>query len=120
MATSEPKIISPHSGGWLDHIRTAIFALQLASELTRDEDEIAMCQQEIRRLQEGLAAHAHRRDGALFTEATVALPGTKVIPNYEPPDKGWQITFGPFRQPPEPKPAEEHDDGDDHAVENDS
>ena len=40
MATTEPKVIRPRSEGWLDHIRTAIFALQLASELTRDEAKI--------------------------------------------------------------------------------
>jgi hypothetical protein len=63
--TSRPKVIEPHSSGWLDHIRTAIFALQLASELTSDEAEIEHIREVIGRLQEGLAAHARRRDGAI-------------------------------------------------------
>jgi hypothetical protein len=67
--TSRPKLIEPHSSGWLDHIRTAIFALQLASELTSDEEEIAHCREVVKQLQEGLAAHARRRDGALLVEA---------------------------------------------------
>jgi hypothetical protein len=65
-APTRPKVIRPHSGGWLDHIRTAILALQLASELTDDEAEIAEIRQVITRLQKGLAAHARRRDAALF------------------------------------------------------
>jgi hypothetical protein len=50
--TPRPRVIDPHSSGWLDHIRTAIFALQLASELTRDEAEIAHIHEVIKQLQE--------------------------------------------------------------------
>jgi hypothetical protein len=48
------------------------------------------------------------------------VPGTREIPNYEPDDKGWGIVIGPFMQKPVPEHAEEHGDGDEHAVENDS
>jgi hypothetical protein len=65
--TSRPKLIEPHPSGWLDHVRTAIFALQLASELTSDENEIAHCREVIGQLQNGLAAHARRRDAAITT-----------------------------------------------------
>jgi hypothetical protein len=75
MATSEPKIITPHSGGWLDHIRTSIFALQLASELTDDPDEIRECREVIERLQKGLAAYARRRNASPFAESVEAQPG---------------------------------------------
>src|SRR5262249_52631110 len=71
MAT-EPKTgptkITVQDRGWLDHIRTSIFALQLASELTRDEDTIAEVREVIRQLQTLLAVHAVRRDRATFTE----------------------------------------------------
>jgi hypothetical protein len=56
-----------HPTGWLDHIRTAIFALQLASELTRDEEKIAAVREEITRLQTLLAEHARRRDAEIST-----------------------------------------------------
>jgi hypothetical protein len=49
--TTEPKRITPHDRGWIDHIRTAILALQLASELTRDEAKIKDCREVIERLQ---------------------------------------------------------------------
>jgi hypothetical protein len=64
--TTRPKVIEPHEGGWLDHIRTSIFALQLASELTRDEDKIREARAVIEELQQLLAKHARRRDAALF------------------------------------------------------
>jgi hypothetical protein len=67
MATTEPKVIEPHEGGCLDHIRTAIFALQLASELTRDEAKIKECREVIEQLQTLLAQHARRRDAAIGT-----------------------------------------------------
>jgi hypothetical protein len=66
--TSRPKLIEPHDGGWLDHVRTSIFALQLASELTRDEHKIAEVREVIRQLQTLLAVHAIRRERAIFTE----------------------------------------------------
>jgi hypothetical protein len=66
--TTGPKLIRPNESGWLDHIRTAIFALQLASELTRDEAEIAQIREVIGQLQQGLAAHARRRGGGIFME----------------------------------------------------
>jgi hypothetical protein len=65
-STSRPKVNRTVCGGWLDHIRTAIFALQLASELTNDEAEIEHIQRVISQLQKRLAEHARRRDAALF------------------------------------------------------
>ena len=72
MATTEPKVIRPRSEGWLDHIRTAIFALQLASELTRDEAKIkAETREVIEELQTLLAEYVRRRDAAIGTESVV-------------------------------------------------
>jgi hypothetical protein len=35
----------------------------------------------------------------------------KLIPNYEPPDRGWSVSLGRFRPKPEPKPeADERDE----------
>jgi hypothetical protein len=65
---TDPKVIRPHPDGWLDHVRTAIFALQLASELTSDEAEIEHLHEVIKKLQKGLAAHARRRDVSPFAE----------------------------------------------------
>jgi uncharacterized small protein (DUF1192 family) len=67
MATTEPKVVEPHEGGCLDHVQTAIFALQLASELTTDEQKIAAVREEIERLQTLLAQHVRRRDAAIGT-----------------------------------------------------
>jgi hypothetical protein len=37
------------------------------------------------------------------------VPGTREIPNYEPPDEGWSIVIGPFMRKPEPKQKPEPD-----------
>ena len=62
--TTGPTVIEPHDGGWLDHVRTSIFALQWASELTRDEKKIREVR-EVTQLQTLLAEHARRSDSAL-------------------------------------------------------
>jgi len=66
--TTGPKLITHTDDGWLDHVRTAIFALQLASELTRDEEKLRVCREVITDLQAGLAEHAKRRNAGIFTE----------------------------------------------------
>jgi uncharacterized small protein (DUF1192 family) len=72
--TTGPKLITHHDRGWIDHLRTAIFALQLASELTADEDKIAAVREEIERLQTLLAERARRRDRAIGMTTVEAKP----------------------------------------------
>jgi hypothetical protein len=70
---TEAKVIQTHSSGWLDHVRMAIFALQLASELTQDEEDLAHTRGVIKELQEGLVAHARRRQLPKEDAGSVAL-----------------------------------------------
>jgi hypothetical protein len=59
------SITSGHTGAFLDHIRTAILALQMYAEMTHDDQELALVHGCITDLQKLLAAHAKNRDAAL-------------------------------------------------------
>lgn len=59
------SVTSAHSGGDLDHLRTAILALQLYAEGLHDDQELVPVHQCIVDLQKILAGHAKNRDAAL-------------------------------------------------------
>jgi hypothetical protein len=65
---TEPKVIRPHPGGYLDHLRTAVLALQLAAELSHDEQELARIHEVITALQQRLAAEGNARERELAAE----------------------------------------------------
>jgi hypothetical protein len=58
-------ITSRHDGTDLDHIRTAILALQLYAEQETDDQELATVHKCITQLQQILASDAKNRDAAL-------------------------------------------------------
>jgi len=60
-------ITSRDDGSDLDHIRTAILALQLYAEGNHDDQELATVHSCITNLQKLLAGHAKNRDAALGT-----------------------------------------------------
>jgi hypothetical protein len=59
--TTEPKLITDHDCGWIDHVRTAIFALQLASELSADEAKIKAVREVTERLQTFYAEYVNTK-----------------------------------------------------------
>jgi len=59
------SITSDHSGSDVDHVRTAILALQMYAEGLHDDQELAVVHQCIVSLQKILAGHAKNRDAAL-------------------------------------------------------
>jgi hypothetical protein len=60
-------ITSPHGGGSLDLIRTAILSLQHYAEQETDDQELALVHQCILQLQKLLANHAKNQDAAMGT-----------------------------------------------------
>ena len=70
-------ITSPHSGGSLDLVRTAILALQHYAEQETDDQELATVQSCIVNLQKILATHAKNRDAAMGI--TPALQHTRRV-----------------------------------------
>jgi hypothetical protein len=60
-------ITSPHQGGSLDLIRTAILALQHYAEQETDDQELALVHSCIVNLQKLLANHAKNADAAMGT-----------------------------------------------------
>jgi hypothetical protein len=62
---AQAGITSPHGGGRLDLIRTAILALQHYAETETDDIELATVQKCILGLQQLLADHHKNRDAAL-------------------------------------------------------
>jgi hypothetical protein len=60
-------ITSKDSGGQLDHVRTAIMALQIFAEHSHDDVEIHAVHKCITALQKILADHASDRDAAMGT-----------------------------------------------------
>ena len=58
-------ITSSHDGSDLDHIRTAILALQMYAEGETDDQELAIVHQCILNLQKILASDAKNRDAAM-------------------------------------------------------
>ena len=60
-------ITSRDDGSDLDHIRTAILALQIFAEGNHDDQELAAVHKCITALQNILAGHAKNRDAALGT-----------------------------------------------------
>lgn len=68
--TSTRAITSDHVGASsLDHIRTAIMALQVYAEGEDDDQDLALVHKVITQLQQLLASHAKDRDAALGTAA---------------------------------------------------
>jgi hypothetical protein len=61
------SITSDHAGSDVDHVRTAILALQLYAEGNHDDQELAAIHKCIVALQNILASHAKDRDAALGT-----------------------------------------------------
>ena len=64
-------ITSRDDGSDLDHIRTAILALQIYAEGSHDDQELATVHQCITNLQKILAGHASNRDAALGVTPTL-------------------------------------------------
>jgi hypothetical protein len=65
VAPPTASITSDHSGASVDHVRTAILALQAYAEGLHDDQELAVVRQCITQLQKILAAHAKDREAAL-------------------------------------------------------
>jgi hypothetical protein len=59
------SITSDHAGSDVDHVRTAILALQMYAEGLHDDQELAVVHQCIVSLQKILASHAKDREAAL-------------------------------------------------------
>jgi hypothetical protein len=65
VAPPTASITSDHSGASVDHVRTAILALQAYAEGLHDDQELATVHQCIVSLQKILASHAKDREAAL-------------------------------------------------------